>query len=573
MATSLDFLKPDISEIRHQIRGIIDSYSHDWDIAAECTQNALDAIRLQQPTKGHVHVRVDCAKKHFELWDNGTGIDPDLLPRLLRPFASNKANEPTLVGQKGVGISFMIFSSNYFEIETHHESGSLKATITGANDWVYSDTSESLQLTVDSVEPASRGTRVLIKFPAVLDPALFDLSLEQLLFVLRTRTALGNAGFLWEDRFECDVALTHISKSGKVEEREFECEYMTPTNKLKNADILNIEEFESWIREVDRTDKQKRAKVKDKIIFDVGQEFRSGRTIRYWSCFVPTRSVWDKLSLIHGLVSQEELDIMKDGSSEINEDLFFGSGLYISTKGMPTGIRLNMTPKGSAGYVPNFFILIEDPELSFDIGRKSIPGRQAGMIRDIAYKAFRKYINSVRKYMSGEPEEDFSSWNKPKEFKEIYKLPDLNHLATRFSKRPHNQEATVAAIFYELLGAGHFDTIVPLISGYKNKYDLYADVDGRDSVIEFKYNLSGLLRDFSDERKLFDQIDIVVLWNITEADRELASRRSLDLVELESGSLSSGASKEYFHYRLDLGPVDPIFIICIEDLLDDLDDD
>ena len=28
----VEFLKPDTEEIRHQIQGILDSYSHDWDL-------------------------------------------------------------------------------------------------------------------------------------------------------------------------------------------------------------------------------------------------------------------------------------------------------------------------------------------------------------------------------------------------------------------------------------------------------------------------------------------------------------------------------------------------------------
>ena len=45
LMSTIDFLKPDTEQIRHQIRGILDSYSHDWDLLSELAQNCIDAIR------------------------------------------------------------------------------------------------------------------------------------------------------------------------------------------------------------------------------------------------------------------------------------------------------------------------------------------------------------------------------------------------------------------------------------------------------------------------------------------------------------------------------------------------
>ncbi len=103
MPTNMTFLQPDPEQIRHQIRGILDSYSHDWDLLAELSQNAIDAISRQHPVKGHVAIEVDAPNREIVIRDNGGGIDPSSLTRLLRPFGSDKMRDSSQIGQKGVG--------------------------------------------------------------------------------------------------------------------------------------------------------------------------------------------------------------------------------------------------------------------------------------------------------------------------------------------------------------------------------------------------------------------------------------------------------------------------------------
>lgn len=170
-----------------------------------------------------------------------------------------------------------------------------------------------------------------------------------------------------------------------MREFEFDCNYLLPIDGLKPEDTINVDDYIEWRRESDRTDAEKRRKLKDRIVFTSGKKYQAGRDIKYWSCFVPNRAVWVKLPEIHKLSSDP-----KDDVNGIEDEMFSGfkmsGGLATSSKGMPTGIFLELKPRGSAGYFPNFFIVTEDPSLSFDIGRKSIQSRQQGMLREIAYE-------------------------------------------------------------------------------------------------------------------------------------------------------------------------------------------
>ena len=53
------FLQPDNEQIRHQVRGVLDSYSHEWDLLSELLQNSIDEIREKSSGKGHILLLID----------------------------------------------------------------------------------------------------------------------------------------------------------------------------------------------------------------------------------------------------------------------------------------------------------------------------------------------------------------------------------------------------------------------------------------------------------------------------------------------------------------------------------
>lgn len=407
------------------------------------------------------------------------------------------------------------------------------------------------------VSTSEFGTKIKIKIED--DHPIFDVNIDQLIYVLRTKTALGDCGYIWDDSFNCDCLVSIIDKAGYRQEKSFECAYLRPVDVLKSGDYIDLLDFKEWLKEQDRSDLEKRKKLINKVVTSVGKTFQSGREIRFWSCLVPRRSVWEQLSRNARIIlsdnSQEDADFENSWIGG------FSGGLWTSTKGMPTGISIDLRPKGSAGYVPNFFMIIDDPSLSFDIGRKSVQGRQQSMLRELAYDTFREYINSVRKYMGGALEEDPTVWERDEIFNSINELPNLDSGKTSFIKRPNAQEATVAAIFFELLGSGNFSQIKPLISGYKGRYDLYARWEKKNVVIEFKYDVSGLFKDFTDEKKMFDEVDVLVVWEVTEKDYTLAKRRGIEIFDIENTSLDNtkrfpGAAK-----TLNIPAVKPLFVV------------
>ena len=207
---------------------------------------------------------------------------------------------------------------------------------------------------------------------------------------------------------------------------------------------------------------------------------------------------------------------------------------------------------------------MEDRSLKFDIGRKGIPGRTAGLLRDIARDEFKKYLK-YKRFIRGEAEKSNAVFEREKLFEEILALPDLKTKNSSFKKRPNNQEATVAAIFYEQLGKGMFGNFVPYTSGYRDKYDLTGRFNDRNLVIEFKFNLTGLFNDFTIARKLFDEMNVLVLWEITEEDRRKSEDRGIDIEVIDDDD-----DERIFplsQYRLEIDSVAPVEVVEISKLI------
>ncbi len=393
---------------------------------------------------------------------------------------------------------------------------------------------------------------------------IFGYSVDELMFFMRTKTALGDTGYIWDTPLIADVSFSHVDGGGKESKKVFDCKYLLPIDPLRGNDTEEIVAFNEWLKSQDRSDQEKRKKLMNKVVWTKCKTQQSGRTIRYWSCFVPKREYWKRMSQSVGLSNADE----EQTPTEDLPGVAFTGGLQTSTKGMPTGISLELRPRGSAGYVPNFFIIVDDPSLKFDIGRKSIHGRQQGLLREVAYKSFREYLNTARKYMGGDLDPELLDWNRDELFEEIEGLPNLDSQLSRFLKRPNSQEATVAAMFFELLGKGRFADIKPIISGYKGRYDLYAKWKMRRVVLEFKFDLSGLFKDFNEERKMFNEINAVVIWEITESDRIQAERRGIGIDKIQLSALVESVSFPESSHRLTLGDVSPIYVVELRPLID-----
>ena len=121
-----------------------------------------------------------------------------------------------------------------------------------------------------------------------------------------------------------------------------------------------------------------------------------------------------------------------------------------------------------------------------------------------------------------------------KEFETLMKRASLGLDSIAYDRSPDSQEAAVAAVFHELIGAKLLRGYVPLKTGYKETYDLWAFIDltthtvgpnrhdelggtqEHPTVIEVKFAGESLLRDIDESKKFFLDIDLVVCWDFDQ---------------------------------------------------------
>ncbi len=565
-----DYLSPNYSQVRHSIKGIDDSYNNDWDILAELIQNSVDAIRLSDSETGHIELDIDCQSRSIMISDTGIGIEPDDLPDLLKPFSTNKTNLEIAVGEKGVGLKFVIFNSNYFNIKTASSKGASEGEIVDASSWKLSNDNRSLSLKYKEIENDFIGTRIVLRDCS--ENNLFNLKEEQMKYVLRTRTAIGSTKAIWGKDKDIAITLKYNDINGKSSFHNLKFEYMLPTEIVNKNEKIDLDEFIAWIGSSDRTDSDKMNKIKDKLIYRTGEfTHNNHRKINYYACFAPKRSSWDLMSKSLKLISED--NTTDDDWLYDYYYTYLKSGITVSVKGMPTGITIDHPSTGYAGYWSNIFILFEDPLTKFDIGRKSIHGRTANIHKENAKDIFNDFLKYITRYVSGDVVIEKPEWDKDDIFEDISDMIDINSPITKFVKAPVDQEAGVAAIFYELIGNETIKNIIPLMSGYKNKYDLYAkfgDVRPKKGVFEFKARLRNIKKDFQDVRKMFDEIDCIVCWQITDDDKQILKNLSLNIEEIKDSRFAENDKKRIphaTHVMSITGFTNPIYVIDLYQLL------
>lgn len=539
------------NRIKKQIENIYESYSNPWDILAELNQNSVDAIKEWEAENGDIdrdhsiEIRIERSSNSIEIKDTGIGILPENLPDLLAPNATDKAGDVSTIGEKGVGLTYCIFCSNDFQMETISPDGYYEAEIKGARTWRERDNVNEVPKTENEAretgdrDPIETCTRIRlddVQLAEGEEESIFELSPARLEYLLRTKTAIGNTKARFdEDQPDIDVQLTIVDENGETFMDNLDYKYYFPDQFWDEDEVVDLEGFESRDDIGRMSDEQKKRHLDGKVWKVEGTIKRSGGDIRYYALFVPSSKAWGRIAEQNNLTDQ-------DGDPDLD------AGVYASTRGMPTGIEIGTPDTGSRGYWANTYILLGYDGFNFDLGRKSIPGRTQGMLKDIAADKFRTFsnwrdiVNVSSKTPARKPQQVVRT-QRSERFQKLKRLKDLNCPGIKFDKVPDGQEAGVVSIFHELIGAGYLDNYRGYRTGYNQDYDFWGIYNAaveelgenmqdqfpdRDSitqevVVEAKYDAADVISDIENGRKYLEDIDLVVAWTINEEKFETSS--------------------------------------------------
>ena len=311
-------------------------------------------------------------------------------------------------------------------------------------------------------------------------------------------------------------------------------------------------------------------------------ETKTHRKIAAYALAVPGRSLWSDLIAESGL-------LWPDDDSEEHADV--RPGIWLATRGMPCGIRID-TPAGLPGWWSSLFVLLEDPEMSFDVGRKSPVGGAARMYARVARDLFNELRNvNLFEHLRDRPDRPWGKGGKGTQITELVGIPPLPQPAqdlAGFVLPPQQQEGAVAGMFFHLVGRGHLKGYRFLRCSYSDSYDVYLrftipkdEIEGassiayrasdvsngvysEDLVAEFKYRADSVIGDIKDDRKRFEDFKILICWTF---DRAAFERAGVKVYELDTDSrLYPGCRYGLDFHRL-IGSDDPKLLLCLSEVL------
>lgn len=612
--------------VKSQIRSLYDSYNGDWDILIELLQNAVDACEEEFSTIGstgtpQIEVIVDLQRHIIQVSDNGIGIDTELAKKILAPNFTNKTplftrNAKKLRGHKGVGLTYVAYSSNNFKFCSKINGSFFSGELMDAKNWVLDDKSEvPLPLVKpsdyipDFIEKASKGS----SFQVTLDSSQLpdNLYYEGWEFILRTQTACGyfniNDEVEWVKKMELNLKV--IDRNG---------EPLIPQN--GNADIKfeflkphegsvskNLSDYYKKNRKatLPLEEKHKYDCIYEfwnhndllKFFFQRAQEgdeentafcFAKEQKASVYGVFVHSASIWKEMNKA----------LTSDGRRK-----FWKPGIQIITKNMPTGKQFDASVTFTAGNKDRIFILISLENVRPDYGRKTFHDDVVSFSQSIANKCV-KYFVENREFLkpteiaASRPTSIDTENEVQSRIKTAEKLPGLGLPDDfAFEKVPQSEQGVVA-LFHELLGKnvlkGYKVLSVSSISQYDAvvRYTLQKDKDilyhekykplglqesyfhNKEKIelcpvnLEFKYDLVSLLGEFEGGQKNFEDIRFCVCWEISDLSPFGTSGYQLiNLLEKEKNNYG----KRLFHGTTHLlhsgARGKPINVICLKDII------
>jgi len=534
---------------RQFIRNIIDSYHHEWDVLAELCQNAVDAIREKNTPQGIVHIRFDRMRHSIEVTDTGIGMTREKASQALAPNVTFKRGQPKLIGEKGLGLTFCAFRTNKITIETSTGDGFVHtAVFTGGRGWVEEDGTDKPLVVVNSREEASQS---FTKVSAEDVKADFDLERPRLRHLLLTKTALGSTFPLWTDlekrNADIEIRLRIVDDTGGETHEILPHRYWHP------ADHLRLKKSLEEIKELANNNKIR--DFKGWGLTDKREIPLSGKPAHFYTLMLSVPE-YDKLAAQEHLLSRYKLrqkEAEKSGGqvAHADEPGDVEPGIYLSVKGMPTGIGLPF-PTGTteAGYWNNFYFLVEADWLNFDAGRKVIPGRTQEVIKRACKTIWDEMRAWKTRFIGHEGEDSVDQFAENQKAQgrldKVSGFPNLGLGKIPFAKEPQSEQAVIA-VFHEILGRG-------LLKGYQTfdintastydaiiRYSLSGTDVGaqalqiwRDKLnrktaqgieffplnVEFKFEAADILDDLGDKTKYLDQIHLLICWTCDDSSFE-----------------------------------------------------
>jgi len=442
------FKEADLSKLA---RDIIESYHYETDFLSELLQNAVDSVRRAEGKRSRsISVEYNAPKGLFTVTDNGTGMSAEEL-KLLALGRTDKTTDlrSLLIGEKGVGGSYVLCISDFFEIESVKEGEKVKAICEKARENIWENREPILTIVERAkVSGVPNYTKISVRSIAFKTYS----SIEELTEDLRLFTAVGNTRVLFgesEIDVKIDVTLVSQDEYGKETKVSQQADFSFPHPAIEYEDEV------IWFDELEAQAKGKKLNLPDGVYKD------------------KLLAIMDKDKHIMAVF----------GSEKTLKRLKILPTIVLGVKGAPMPVEIIPPKTGYAGYWGNLFILINKDDVILDAGRKSITRSNKLEINKILREFFNKKVVKYAKLFI-EPKGPPISGALDQIKDQAKNKRDLYIPKIQFAKIPgRGEELAVVGIFHELIGCGSLE-------GYQT---LYESSDAPyDAIIKYSIPISKL---------------------------------------------------------------------------------
>jgi hypothetical protein len=537
----------DTREVR-MAENVLSSYTRAEDLLAEALQNAADALDERSASEPGAPRRIEIVlnkqKRSFSVTDTGTGMSPTELEVVLAPNVTYKSGALSKYpsrrsrGEKGVGLSFLVFACNRFELETANGELRQNAVVRDANRWIVTEgkaTRPRERVAVfDDVPPrleSDRYTTVTVAEIAeeTFDDDLFARSEDELVWLLRTRTAVGDTSMVFErvgrkHAAPVRVELVLIDEKGRRgEPRRVPCEYALPEELFDPSLIVD------WDAVSDLGPAEQLRALSGRALRYLHREERSHeRFVDIYFLIVDGRQMADAL--------QKRRKAGKFAPDE-------WQGLWLATRGMPANVTLKEDIIKPRTYARRTFALLQYDELKLDLGRKTVAGRVRHMLNDAAEKSWEIIADAAERVQQGTAEGAGKALLAQRRERAL-KAPALE-AQIPYVKVPGNAVG-VTAVFHELVAsnAGLLPAMYTLRTGVLGEQDELVYMSEPNGVpplhVLFGYTVKEVSDQLQKDERLMETAELAVVW-------EVGRDPGVSVAELEDHD--RGATHEMLLYK------------------------
>lgn len=615
---------------KREIKNILKSYVSNYDPFSELLQNAMDAVEKRKNQLSSyipkIFIHIDLNENSIEICDSGCGFEESEFRAFLAPSISFKSGGKTR-GNKGVGVTYIAYGFNNLFIRTKNPHFSYQGLMRRGREWIENIDGSVARPKIEKTETQSdlfnqidQGSSFKIIFTGShIRPANLSwykaTTAEQWMYLLLLKTPLG---------------AIQLSDKNDSQDIIFDLQVTAPNGDVtRKTDTLASYKFPH--NEISASQNYTKIKENIKKSLDQGQDiqktslrFRNSNGIYEFYTSESLLSLikekdGDEYELIKNYkvtaygyfaYSTEVWDQLNDKKAKLRKNLrIMKGGLCIANNRMIQGENITIPLTKNIGHQNQTHVIVHFEGADPDLGRKGFQPELKDLAEKISVAIVRELSNQ-RMYLKSdsgaqadiEREIKVDQWLRELEDHEknnpLVLDNDVFFLPTKkisIGAVPQSEQ-DVIVLFNQLLAGGVIRGIRLLATSQSSQYDgvfrfcaeeplenLFFDKHKnplgvnseqlikpyiiKPKILEYKYTLDGLIREFESEVKDERSIELAIFWSMgTEYEKKYNVISLLDFDNIHH------RKHHGITHILNTNTNSYIFAICLEELFELLND-